>query len=160
MLQCVIGSENMELGFKNYVARFTYKSSELNDLWESIQPYAPKVNLTRMMDTWTKQNTFPLLTVTRSGNKITVTQSIYLRDKNTTYDSNESPFKWVDITLICKCELFCLWLQPYLFVWSLKLKTWRQMRNTVILKFCTDLFCNLKPDIDYVVFNFINYKTV
>ena len=93
MLECVVGSENMELGFKEYVTKFVYKSSDIDSLWDSIQLFSPKINVKRMMHTWTLQNTYPLLTVNRSNNKLIVTQSRYLDDKNTTYNSSESPFK-------------------------------------------------------------------
>lgn len=73
------------------------KTALATDLWNAMQPYAPLgVNVTRMMLSWTVQRGYPLLTVQRKNNILTITQSRFLLDRDATYNHSETPFLFVN----------------------------------------------------------------
>lgn len=69
--------------FCSYLVKYSYKNAEQDDLWQELTETSVKHNaLTRnvtvkeVMDTWTTQTGYPLLTVERdySANTLTITQ--------------------------------------------------------------------------------------
>jgi len=103
MLEGFMGNENFRQGVVSYLKTFKYDNAETSDLWHHLQGYGQGVNISRVMDTWTRQMGLPLLTVTRSGDTLTVSQQRFTTDPNSTYDHNTSPYKYkwdVPVTVI------------------------------------------------------------
>ncbi|XP_054269208.1 aminopeptidase A-like isoform X1 [Macrosteles quadrilineatus] len=94
MLEGFMGPENFRQGVVSYLKNFQYKNADTNDLWQHLQQFSNGVNVPHVMDSWTRQMGYPLLTVTRKGDTVTVTQQRYTADKNATFDPNESKFKY------------------------------------------------------------------
>lgn len=46
------------------------------------------------MDTWTRQAGFPVVSVKRNGNKLTLSQKRFLADPNAEYSPDSSPYKY------------------------------------------------------------------
>lgn len=46
------------------------------------------------MDTWTRQAGFPVVSVTRNGTKLTLSQKRFLADPNAKYSLDSSPYKF------------------------------------------------------------------
>jgi len=94
MLEGFMGPENFRQGVVSYLKTFQYKNADTNDLWDHLQKFSNGVDVHHVMDSWTRQMGFPLLTVTRKGDTISVTQQRYTADINTTFNPNESKFKY------------------------------------------------------------------
>ena len=71
---------------QNYLKKFAYANAEQDDLWESLTEQAhidgtlvQSVTVKDIMDTWTLQKGYPVVTVTRlAGNQIRITQKWFL----------------------------------------------------------------------------------
>lgn len=93
MLERFMGIENFRLGVSDYLKKFAYKNAETQDLWNHLQTYSDGVNITAVMDTWTRQMGYPLVNVVRdANNKLTLSQTRFLADSSIQYDLNESAF--------------------------------------------------------------------
>ena len=93
MLERFMGEENFRLGVSEYLKTFAYKNAETQDLWNHLQTYSHGVNITAVMDTWTRQMGYPVVHVARdSNNRLTLSQTRFLADSSLQYDPNESIF--------------------------------------------------------------------
>ncbi|KAG9487986.1 hypothetical protein GDO78_007666 [Eleutherodactylus coqui] len=105
MLQDYMGSESFEAGIIHYLRRFTYRNAKNEDLWDSMTDICPSENsvsgnkenigfcrkgkekshwtdnniidVRSMMNTWTLQKGFPLVTVAVKGKYVHVQQEHY-----------------------------------------------------------------------------------
>lgn len=91
-------------GLTNYLNSKAYKSAEQDDLWDALTKQAHKDNILgqdvtvkQIMDTWTLQTGFPVVTVNRDYDKNTavVTQERFMLNNNSVL---ESPVWWVPLT--------------------------------------------------------------
>ncbi|KAL5489416.1 hypothetical protein EMCRGX_G018506 [Ephydatia muelleri] len=62
MLHGWIGDEAFRKGMKLYLTKFQYKNASTDDLWQALEQSSGKP-VASVMNTWTKQMGFPLLTV-------------------------------------------------------------------------------------------------
>ncbi|KAF4531512.1 hypothetical protein B566_EDAN004108 [Ephemera danica] len=71
------GQDQFQAAITDYLNTMAYKSADQSDLFRIITPYAPPLpnglTFTQMMETWTLQAGFPLITVTRDYNTRTAT---------------------------------------------------------------------------------------
>ncbi|XP_076439260.1 endoplasmic reticulum aminopeptidase 1-like isoform X2 [Babylonia areolata] len=68
MLQGFIGEEAFKEGLHNYLTAHSYSNARTDDLWQSLQEASnmpPSMTVKDVMDTWTLQMGFPVVTVTR-----------------------------------------------------------------------------------------------
>lgn len=70
MMTHIIGIETFKQGMHNYLNAFKYSNANQNDLWRylqeaSNQTVGPKVDVKKVMDSWTVQEGYPLITITR-----------------------------------------------------------------------------------------------
>uniref|UniRef100_A0A1B6D6B8 Aminopeptidase n=1 Tax=Clastoptera arizonana TaxID=38151 RepID=A0A1B6D6B8_9HEMI len=91
MMNSFLGEEVFQQGVSNYLKLHKYSNAEQDDLWKSLTDKAhesgalPKdMSVKEIMDTWTVQTGYPVVTVTRDYNKktVTLTQNRYLAVKN------------------------------------------------------------------------------
>ncbi|XP_032514950.2 aminopeptidase A-like isoform X2 [Danaus plexippus] len=72
MLEGFIGEENFRLGVSDYLKKYKYGNTITQDLLSSLEPYFrkdnPTLSLTYIMDTWTRQMGYPLISI-KSGDK-------------------------------------------------------------------------------------------
>ena len=87
MLAHIIGIDAFKEGLHNYLNSFKYSNADQSDLWKHLQAASDKnvdkrlkVNVTRIMDSWTLKEGYPLITVTRDyeTNKVRFSQRRFL----------------------------------------------------------------------------------
>lgn len=100
MLEGFMGNENFRQGVVSYLEAFKYNNAETKDLWSHLQRFSKEINISRVMDTWTRQMGYPVLTVEQKGDTITITQQRFTADKDATFNPEESQFKYVSHKLI------------------------------------------------------------
>ncbi|XP_076764198.1 suppressor of ER stress-induced death [Xylocopa sonorina] len=102
-------------GLTNYLNAKAYQSADQNDLWDALTKQAhkdnvldPKVTIKEIMDTWTLQTGFPVVTVTRNYNNgaVTLTQERFmLRNGTMVTASSCEPLWWIPITYTTESRL-------------------------------------------------------
>lgn len=93
MLEGFMGADKFREGVVSYLRKYQYNNAETRDLWDHLQLFSSRVNIPRVMDTWTRQMGYPVLTVTQAADTITVTQQRFTADRNATYNPAESQYK-------------------------------------------------------------------
>lgn len=82
MLERVVGADIFNKALRSYLIRHQYANAETDDLWKSftseMKNTKMEIDVKEMMDTWTLQMGFPLVTITRSGRNVTVTQERFM----------------------------------------------------------------------------------
>ncbi|XP_062606091.1 endoplasmic reticulum aminopeptidase 1-like [Saccostrea cucullata] len=98
MLRSFLGNADFNSGISNYLKKYKYSNAVTNDLWQALSEASKqKIDVTSVMNTWTKQMGYPVVTVTRQESKVSLTQSRYLSFHNSTIKEEfQSPFsyKW------------------------------------------------------------------
>ncbi|XP_078666409.1 aminopeptidase Ey-like [Branchiostoma floridae x Branchiostoma belcheri] len=99
MMSSFLGSSYTK-GIKSYLERYQFANAVQDDLWNSLTEAAQEdgrtdVQVKEVMDTWTLQMGFPVVTVTRdySNGRVTATQRHFLYDPEV--DVPESPYNYV-----------------------------------------------------------------
>ena len=102
-------------GLTNYLNGKAYQSAEQNDLWNALTKQAHKdkvldrgVTIKEIMDTWTLQSGFPIVTVTRNYKNGSVTlmqERFLLRNGTMTTTSVTEPLWWIPITYTTERQL-------------------------------------------------------
>ncbi|XP_067944536.1 glutamyl aminopeptidase-like [Watersipora subatra] len=96
MLEAIVGTDAFKGGLSSYLQRYQYDNAKTYQLWESIGEKVPEQDIAHLMDTWTKQRGFPLVTLAydEQQNTINATQTLY-RDKNDESDWPHSDFNYL-----------------------------------------------------------------
>lgn len=98
MLESFMGEEEFRRGIANFLQRYAYKNAVTQNLWDELESVSSQnLKISRIMDTWTKQMGFPVLTVAPShdGSRVQVTQKRFLEDpdaNSSSSENTESPF--------------------------------------------------------------------
>lgn len=104
MMENFIGCDIFYGGITTYLNRYSYGNAETADLFGILQDaVGSKLNVTDVMDTWTRQKGFPVVNVKKSGNSYVLTQKRFLADPDARYNASESNYgyKWtIPITYI------------------------------------------------------------
>ena len=77
MLAAYLGEEAFRRGLQRYLRRHQYANATTEDLWQALGEESGRP-VKRVMDTWTKQTGYPLLTVEVGRGAVEVRQSRYL----------------------------------------------------------------------------------
>ncbi|KAL4715582.1 hypothetical protein ACJJTC_009208 [Scirpophaga incertulas] len=99
MLEGFIGEENFRRGVSDYLKKYKFGNTVTKDLLSSLEPYFkkdyPNLSLEYIMDTWTRQMGYPILTVSKvdGANSYKITQKRFLLDPDLEY-SNDSEFNY------------------------------------------------------------------
>ncbi|XP_015585301.1 endoplasmic reticulum aminopeptidase 2 isoform X2 [Cephus cinctus] len=100
MLESFLCEDVMKRGLNDYLNSHSYQNADTNDLWAVFTKHSNHTfDVKAIMDTWTQQMGFPLITISREGNIITATQKRLLLspvDNETELLLPKSPFnyKW------------------------------------------------------------------
>ncbi|XP_053387121.1 aminopeptidase N-like [Mercenaria mercenaria] len=90
MMRFFLGNDTFRHGLTRYLKSLSYGSAFHDDLWyalgnQSIAENNPITNVKEIMDTWTLQMNYPVVTVTQNrAGQITISQHRYLQDPNAT----------------------------------------------------------------------------
>ncbi|XP_050673816.1 aminopeptidase A-like isoform X3 [Leptidea sinapis] len=98
MLEGFIGEENFQNGVSDYLKKYKFRNTITQDLLSSLEPYFKKSNpdlsLKYIMDTWTRQMGYPVVSVKEgTSNSYLLTQTRFLLDPKATYE-NDTEFKY------------------------------------------------------------------
>ena len=69
MLEDFMGAEKFRIGVKRFLKKYSYKNAVTADLWRELTKVSGQfgikgqLNITSIMDTWTRQMGYPVLTV-------------------------------------------------------------------------------------------------
>ena len=82
MLYSFLGEEAFKIGLNRYLKKHQYSNAFTEDLWEALAAASNKP-VKEMMDTWTKQMGYPVITVSKieGSNKINLEQNRFLAGK-------------------------------------------------------------------------------
>ncbi|XP_065821852.1 leucyl-cystinyl aminopeptidase [Labrus bergylta] len=75
------GEHQFRKGIIQYLKQFSGSNADTNDLWNSlteVEVSPQHQNVSEMMRSWTSQKGFPLVTVSRQGDQVTLTQEHFL----------------------------------------------------------------------------------
>lgn len=124
MLRDYLGAEAFKNGIIQYLQKYSYKNTKNEDLWNSMASICPTDSTQRMdgfcsgshrsslsshwqqegldvktmMNTWTLQKGFPLITITVRGRNVHMKQEHYMKGAN---DTTETGYLWhVPLTFI------------------------------------------------------------
>ncbi|XP_063231804.1 endoplasmic reticulum aminopeptidase 1-like isoform X2 [Bacillus rossius redtenbacheri] len=79
MLEKFLQLDVLKNGLKDYLNAHKYGNAETKDLWNAFSKHANQsVEVKAVMDTWTRQMGFPLVTVNRAGGSVNATQRRFL----------------------------------------------------------------------------------
>ncbi len=82
MLHQYMGEEDFKKGLRAYLKKFAYTNATTSDLWTSLEDASGKP-VRKFMSKWTETTGFPVLAVSSSGNKVTISQSKFSLAKHT-----------------------------------------------------------------------------
>src|SRR3990167_8780239 len=68
MLEQYLGEEIFRKGLQNYLSKFKYGNAKTDDLWTSLEKMSKKP-VRKIMNTWTKQVGYPLVSINSKKNK-------------------------------------------------------------------------------------------
>ncbi|XP_059141543.1 glutamyl aminopeptidase-like [Physella acuta] len=98
MVMDFAGAENFRKGVSNYVQKYKFKNAEMSQLWDTFsESFNYTFDIAKIMDTWTRQMGYPVVTVVDNGDHFLLTQKRFLLDQTLVNgDDQESPFgyKW------------------------------------------------------------------
>ncbi|XP_049864292.1 endoplasmic reticulum aminopeptidase 1-like isoform X3 [Schistocerca gregaria] len=103
MLEKFLHQDVLRNGLNDYLNTHMYGNAETKDLWNVLSKNANQsLEVKAIMDTWTRQMGFPLVTVTKKDGIVTATQKRFLltasleNDSKIALDEGNSPFgyKW------------------------------------------------------------------
>jgi tricorn protease interacting factor F2/3 len=83
-----IGEDSFKVGLRHYLRDYAYSCAASRNLWEAFEETSEKP-VVSMMKSWVEQAGFPLIEVTRQGEKLHISQ------KRFTYLANPSNQQWV-----------------------------------------------------------------
>lgn len=95
MMNGYLGDVAFQAGLTAYLKKFAYSNAVQDDLWAIMTEYGHlhealpfDLDIKTVMDTWTVQAGYPVVTVLRNGSDVTITQQRYmLPETNLTDDS-------------------------------------------------------------------------
>eukprot|EP00123_Amoebidium_parasiticum_P017500 comp23874_c0_seq1/m.41878 comp23874_c0_seq1/g.41878 ORF comp23874_c0_seq1/g.41878 comp23874_c0_seq1/m.41878 type:complete len:864 (-) comp23874_c0_seq1:481-3072(-) len=77
MLATHLGKEPFRQGLRNYLKKFAYKNATTEDLWAALSQ-ASGQDVKKMMDSWTKQTGYPVITFQEVNGKLRASQCRFL----------------------------------------------------------------------------------
>lgn len=93
MLENTVGEDNFQQAVTNYLNKNAYGNAVTGDLLKEIQEVVGNtLDVAQLMETFTVQMGYPVLTVSISGNNYTLTQKRFLKDPNAIYNASESKY--------------------------------------------------------------------
>lgn len=108
MVQSFLGEDTFKDALRKYLSVFEYSNAMHDDLWDVLTEFGHQYNtlpiditVKAIMDSWTLQAGYPILTVVRNGSNIHVSQQRYLLP---TVDGNDSQRWHIPITYVTQAD--------------------------------------------------------
>ncbi|XP_064119504.1 aminopeptidase N-like [Macrobrachium nipponense] len=101
MMEHFLTNRIYKQGLIKYIKDFQFKAASQDDLWQYLDEAAQgtlPASVKDIMDTWTLQMGFPVLTVTRSGTAFTVSQSRFLLFESGLSQDEHNYSWWIPIS--------------------------------------------------------------
>ncbi|XP_034944912.1 aminopeptidase Ey isoform X2 [Chelonus insularis] len=107
MMNHFLTTKVFKQGLTNYLTAKAYKSAEQNDLWDALTNQAHKdkvlpddITIKQIMDTWTLQTGFPVVTVIRNykNGGASVTQERFMLQNSMNDATSSDSLWWIPIT--------------------------------------------------------------
>lgn len=107
MMDHFLTTDVFKRGLTNYLTSKAYRSAEQNDLWDALTKQAhndgvlsKNVTVNQIMDTWTLQTGFPVVTIIRDYKmgRTQLSQERFMLQNITTVVTNGEPLWWIPIT--------------------------------------------------------------
>ncbi|XP_076317960.1 uncharacterized protein LOC143229476 isoform X3 [Tachypleus tridentatus] len=100
MLEFLMGEEDFRVGVSTYLKKYAYSNADTEDLWRELTMVSSKkLNISRIMNTWTRQMGYPYINVTRDTTDpriFVVRQQRFLTDPDSVeYDSSVSNHSYI-----------------------------------------------------------------
>nr|CAD7604667.1 unnamed protein product [Timema genevievae] len=102
MMEDFMGEENFRKGIISFLNKFEFANAVTQDLWDELQIIVPDIDITRIMDSWTRQMGFPVVQVSllKGGNR-ELRQSRFIADSTAKKNKKYYNCRWdVPITYI------------------------------------------------------------
>jgi len=94
MIRGYLGEESFRKGINHFLTKFQFGNASSEDFWQAFDEITD-VSVSKMMETWVHQPGYPIIEVSKIGNKVTLTQ------KRFSYLSHESQQTWIiPITIV------------------------------------------------------------
>nr|CAD7448211.1 unnamed protein product [Timema bartmani] len=96
MLEDFLGADKFREGVSRFLNKFKFSNALTQDLYDELESSGPEaLDITRVMDTWTRQMGFPVVTVTpQKGGVRELRQSRFLADPDALRDQQEDGYLW------------------------------------------------------------------
>ncbi|XP_037634148.1 endoplasmic reticulum aminopeptidase 1-like isoform X3 [Sebastes umbrosus] len=97
MLQDFLTPGAFEIGIIRYLKHYSYQNTVNSQLWESLtdKRYSgDELDVKAIMDTWTLQEGFPLVTVDVRGREVRLSQERYLKTDDQSLTEGKAKFLW------------------------------------------------------------------
>ena len=76
-----MGPEEFRRGITSFLNRFKFANAVTQDLWDELQGASQDFNMTRVMDSWTRQVGYPVVSAHRTTNStVTLVQHVFMSD--------------------------------------------------------------------------------
>ncbi|XP_077505245.1 uncharacterized protein LOC144115007 [Amblyomma americanum] len=96
MLEGFLSKEDFQNGISKYLSKHKFANTITFDLWDELESSSSSgLSVTSIMESWTKQMGFPLVTVERNGKSFNVRQSQFLIDPDTAINRKPTPLKYI-----------------------------------------------------------------
>lgn len=93
MMESFIGADVFYGAISAYLNKYAYANAETADLFKVLQDaVGDKFNISATMDTWLRQEGYPVINVMRSENKFLLNQKRFLADVDAEYNSSKSDY--------------------------------------------------------------------
>ncbi len=147
MIYTVLTETTFFHGISNYLDHFKYNNAVQDDLWTFLTNVTNPAKLSgytikQIMDTWTLQEGYPILIVTRNynNNTVTLSQKRFLLDRNGLNQTSIylNPFKPLEFQ----------WYIPYDYLIDSKLSPFQWLPPNR-----TDEIINIQSSNDWIIFN-------
>uniref|UniRef100_A0A8C2DAZ5 Aminopeptidase n=1 Tax=Cyprinus carpio TaxID=7962 RepID=A0A8C2DAZ5_CYPCA len=79
MLEDLLGRDTFRDGCRQYLKSYPFQNAKTSDFWTALESGLPVADI---MDTWTKQMGYPVLTLTNTDTEARLTQTRFLLDPN------------------------------------------------------------------------------
>lgn len=95
-----LGGGDFYFAINQYLNKYAFRNAETADLFNDLQELADTldsisndINVTDIMDTWTRQEGYPVINVEKQLNKFVLTQKRFLIDSDASFDLSKSSYK-------------------------------------------------------------------
>ncbi|XP_068202064.1 aminopeptidase N-like [Palaemon carinicauda] len=102
MMEHFLTNEIFKAGLATYMKSFEYKAASQEDLWQHLNDATVEgtlpASVKEIMDTWTLQMGYPVVTVTRKDNTFTLSQSRFLLAESGQNKADQTYTWWIPIS--------------------------------------------------------------